>query len=129
MSSGADRVEIRRGGTPAWRNYNPGNLRGSGLAAGTSGGFAVFSNRSEGNEAMWRQFMLDAARGLTLAERIERYAPRSENNTDAYIAIVTRQSGVPGNTPLNVLTETTISAIIEAMQAHEGWQAGTVVIR
>lgn len=78
---------------------------------------------------MWRQFMLDAARGLTLAEMIERYAPRSENNTDAYIAIVTRQSGVPGNTPLNVLTETTISAIIEAMQAHEGWQAGTVVIR
>jgi hypothetical protein len=99
------------------------------LAAGRSGGFAVFGTQTEGNEAMWRQFMLDAGRGLTLASMIERYAPRSENDTDAYIAFVSRRSGVAGNTALGSLTETSIGAIIRAMQEHEGWRPGTIIIR
>jgi RHS repeat-associated protein len=122
-------TEVRTGGTWAWRNYNPGNLRQSALAAGRSGGFAVFTNRATGHEAMWRQFSLDAARGMTLASMLEKYAPRSENDTDAYIAFVSMRSGVSASTSLESLTEITAHAVIRAMQEHEGWKAGSVVIR
>lgn len=122
-------VETRSGGSWAWRNNNPGNLRESSLAAGKSGGFAVFATRTIGNEAMWRQFGKDANRGLTLEGMITKYAPPSENNTALYLATVSRASGVSGSTPLSQLTEGPVSSIIRSMQRHEGWIEGTVTIR
>jgi RHS repeat-associated protein len=120
-------VETRRGGNWTWRNNNPGNLRASGLAVGKSGGFAVFSNRTVGNEAEWRQFRLDANRGLTLGEMITKYAPpKDKNNTQAYIAVVSKESGVDQGSRLSELTEQKISDIIRAMQRHEGSRTGTV---
>ncbi len=41
----ADKTEeVRQGGTIAWRNNNPGNLRSAETQVGTVGGFAVFNN-------------------------------------------------------------------------------------
>jgi len=60
---------------------------------------------------------------------ITKYAPPSENYTAAYIAGVTRNSGVASDTPLAELTETAISATIREMQLHEGWREGTLTIR
>jgi hypothetical protein len=121
-------LETRKGGSWAWRNNNPGNLGASELAAGKNGGFAVFANRTVGNEAMWRQFGKDAARGLTLSEMITKYAPPFQNNTAAYIAVVSGASGVSPTTNISTLTETTEAAIIRAMQRHEGWSQGTVTV-
>ncbi|HET7632725.1 MAG TPA: RHS repeat-associated core domain-containing protein, partial [Gemmatimonadaceae bacterium] len=121
--------EVRSGGTPAWRNNNPGNLRSSSLQAGVVRGFAVFNNRATGNEAMWEQVDRDAARGLTLGEFINKYAPNSENNTRRYIDVVSRASGVAIGTKLSDLTEVSLSDVIRAMQVHEGWSAGRVYYR
>jgi len=121
--------EVRHGGTPAWRNNNPGNLNASKLAVGTSRGFAVFNTVAEGNEAMWEQLGRDAARGLTLGEWISKYAPPSENDTQRYLDVVARGSGIGANTSLAALTETSIQDVILAMQRHEGWSPGTVIYR
>ena len=69
-----------------------------------------------------------AERGMTLAEMITKYAPPRFNNTAAYIAAVSRASGVAPNTRLNTLTETSTWAIIRAMQTHEGWREGTLTV-
>jgi hypothetical protein len=67
--------EVRRGGSRAWRNNNPGNLRYASLQAGTADGFAVFNTEGEGLEAMWRLLQSGAYQGLTLSELVNRYAP------------------------------------------------------
>jgi hypothetical protein len=81
-------------GTLAQRNNNPGNLRSSPLATGTSGGFAVFPDIATGWQALDAQIALDASRGLTLEQFINKYAPPSENNTGQYLSYLVTQTGM-----------------------------------
>ena len=122
-------TEVRQGGSRAWRNNNPGNLRGSSLQAGTAKGFAVFNTKAEGNEAMWRLLGGNGYRNLTLQELVNKYAPASDNNnTQAYMAAITRSTGMGADVKVSELTEVTMSALIQAMQRHEGWNPGTVTV-
>ncbi|MBK7907333.1 MAG: hypothetical protein IPJ78_12360 [Gemmatimonadetes bacterium] len=122
-------AEVRRGGSAAWRHNNPGNQRASRLAVGRVGGFAVFNTVAEGNEAHWRNLMGPDYQPLTLQQMVHRYAPASDGNDEAaYLRVLTDATGLPANTVLSTLTETTMSALIRAMQRHEGWRAGTVYI-
>jgi len=59
---------------------------------------------------------------------IAKYAPPQYNNTAAYIAAVSRASGVAAATRLDTLTEISIWAIIGAMQTHEGWREGALTV-
>ena len=83
--------EVRKKGTRAWRNQNPGNVRYSKAnpwngQLGEAGGFCVFSDRSYGERAVRIILTKYASRGLTLTEAIHTYAPGSDgNNTTAYI--------------------------------------------
>jgi hypothetical protein len=121
--------EVRNGGSRAWRNNNPGNLRSSSLQAGTADGFAVFNTESEGNEAMWRLLQSARYQGLTLQELVNKYAPASDNNnTAAYMQAISGATGMAGNVRLSSLTETSMSDLIRAMQRHEGRIVGTVTI-
>jgi hypothetical protein len=120
---------VRQGGTRAWRNNNPGNLRSSKLAAGSADGFAVFNTAAEGNEAMWKQLGLDAGRGLTIRELLRKYAPPGENDTQRYIDVVARATGLSADTKLGDLTETSMWDVIRAMQRHEGSTPGLVIYR
>lgn len=122
-------TEVRSGGTWAWRNNNPGNLRRSCLAVGSSGGFAVFGTVAAGNEAHWRLLSGALYRNLTLWELVNKYAPASDGNDPvAYMNAITRATGMGRHVLVSELTESTMSALVHAMQQHEGWSAGTVTI-
>lgn len=83
-------------------NNNPGNLRFAGQpgAVQGEGGFARFPTVEAGVKALENQIKLDASRGLTLAQFINKYAPPSENDTAKYISDVMRIVGKSQNTPL-----------------------------
>jgi RHS repeat-associated protein len=124
-------TETRSGGSPAWRNYNPGNLEASTptLQAGSAGRFAIFANRADGDAAHLRQLQLDAARGFTLEELLYKYAPPIENDTERYIAVATTGTGILRTTRLTSLSGAQMLALMRVMQQHEGWIPGTVTIR
>lgn len=87
-------------GTLAQRNNNPGNLRFAGQAGAIgkdSRGFAIFSTPEEGWAALNNQISLDAGRGLTLTQFLNKYAPSSENDTSNYINFVSSQTGIGPN--------------------------------
>lgn len=94
-------------GTLAWRNNNPGNLiytdyyaRHFGAVPG-AGKYSRFADYATGYAALKHQIQLDAARGLTIAQMMEKYAPSSDgNNPSSYAATIANALGVSVNTPV-----------------------------
>lgn len=103
------------------RNNNPGNLRYAGQAGTTgqdSNGFAVFASLDLGWNALVRQWTLYANRGYTLAEGITRYAPNTENNTNAYLNFLANRLGVDPSMPLSAID---LNALAQAVAKYEGF--------
>lgn len=127
---GADGQTVRREGTRAWRNNNPGNIeygpfaRSMG-AIGTDGRFAVFPTYEAGRAAkaslLWAS---KGYRGKTIGEAISRYAPSFENNTRAYTGAITRALGVTADTPMSALTPGQREVMMDAMERVEGFRPG-----
>lgn len=117
-------------GTRAWRNNNPGNIeygefaKSSG-AVGSDGRFAVFPSYEAGRAAK-KKLLWDTKgySGKTIAEAINRYAPPSENDTNAYASTVSSAVGVPIDTPMSSLSEDQKEAMLDAMERVEGFRAG-----
>jgi hypothetical protein len=99
-------IQVQEGwapGTLSYRNNNPGNLRYVGQAGAMrgEGGFASYGSYSLGLAALIDQIQRNAVRGYdaamrpvtTVEELIASWAPPSENDTAAYVASVTRQTG------------------------------------
>jgi RHS repeat-associated protein len=123
--------QVRSGGTRAWRNNNPGNLRGGSFSTrhgsiGTAGNFAVFGDLDTGGQAQAALLTGSTYGGLSIDDAIARYAPASENNTARYQAIVRRAAGVDGSTLMRDLTAEQMQSVLAAMRRHEGFRAGTV---
>lgn len=106
------------------RNNNPGNIEYGAFAksmgaTGSDGRFAIFPSMEAGQKAM--QSLL-SGRGYvggsndTIAKVIAKYAPSSENNTQAYIASVAKRLGIDPN---QKLTSANIPALSNAMALHE----------
>lgn len=100
---GNTRVSIPQSSRLAFVNNNPGNLRFVGQQGATKGenGFAKFSSPEAGVKALESQIKLDASRGLTLQQFINKYAPPTENNTNQYLAQMTQMLGVPPTTKIS----------------------------
>lgn len=111
--------------TRGLRNNNPGNIRRSseawqGLSPEQSDDeFFSFVSPEYGIRAMARiltnysaNYGLDTVRGI-----ISRWAPPTENLTDAYIASVARSLGVAPNAPINV--QISLPRLIPAIIKHE----------
>ena len=109
------------------KNNNPGNIRLSkdkwqGLAANQSDkAFFVFKSAEWGIRALARvlikyqdDYDLD-----TVAKIITRWAPPSENDTEAYIAAASKAVGIRANDPLDVHDYTTLRPLVDAIIAHE----------
>ena len=109
------------------KNNNPGNIRLSkdkwqGLAANQSDkAFFVFKSAEWGIRALARvlikyqdDYDLD-----TVAKIITRWAPPSENDTEAYIAAVSKAVGIRASDPLDVHDYTTLRPLVDAIIAHE----------
>jgi hypothetical protein len=112
------------------RNNNPGNIRRSatkwqGLAdVQDDRDFCRFTAPRWGIRAIARlmltyssQYGLRSVRGL-----VERWAPRSENNTDAYVVAVASGVGVDPGAEIDVDQADVMLALIKAIILHENGQ-------
>ncbi|WP_129551810.1 hypothetical protein [Komagataeibacter xylinus] len=91
------------------RNNNPGNLQyegqaGAHMETGTNRPrYAAFPTMDAGIQALQKQLVLYNNRGLnSVASILPKYAPATENDTDGYIASLSRQMHVAPNTPLDL---------------------------
>lgn len=111
------------------RNNNPGNLdKGSakwqGLAPPdqqTDPRFAIFTDPTWGIRAIARTLITyqDKYDILTIRAIIARWAPPSENNTQAYVDAVCASSGFGADSLLNLHTYEHLCPIVEAIIRHE----------
>ena len=111
------------------RNNNPGNIRKDatnwrGLAAAslqTDPAFWVFVAALWGIRALaviLRNYQVQ--HGLNTVEQIvSRWAPPTENDTDAYVEAVARSIGVQPTATINVLEADTMRALVKAIIKHE----------
>jgi RHS repeat-associated protein len=128
--------EIRSGGSRSWRNNNPGNLRnydfskrhGSIGEAGSkaTGDFAVFPDVQTGQAARAALLRLPKYGALSLTDAIKAYAPSNENDVEAYIASLERQTGISRDAVLGQLSDARMHELLTAMQRHEGFEEGQV---
>jgi len=125
--------EVREGGTKSWRNNNPGNIRAGDFAmshgaVGQAGGMAVFPDEATGEKA--RTDLLFGAgskyKDLSLRDAIYRYAPPSENNSEAYLSQILKATGANQNTRMADLDTKQREALLAQMKQHEGWKEGKV---
>lgn len=129
----ADGRRVRRtGGTRAWRNLNPGNIRYSEFsrnagAIGQAGGFAVFPDEETGTRAISSLLREQSYNNLTIARAITRYAPPSENNTAAYHRRIQQITGLNINRRISDLSDGELSRVVDAIRAIEGWEAGRII--
>ncbi|UUE37971.1 hypothetical protein L0Y26_08695 [Pectobacterium aroidearum] len=102
------------------RNRNPGNVRTAPNEIGKNNGFSVFADSKDGLSAMARQLMLYGDRGNnTLNGIIHTYAPRNENNTQAYIRSVSEMTGFDPKQRLNLHDPIVLQSLMAAMIKHE----------
>lgn len=122
----------RTGGTRAWRNMNPGNIKYSEFtrragAIGQAGGFAVFPDEQTGMRAIGQLLRSDSYNKLTIAGAISKYAPPIENDTSAYHRRIQELTGLSINKRISDLTDAELSRVATAIRQIEGWQPGRIV--
>lgn len=128
-----DGTQFRRtGGTRAWRNMNPGNIRYSDFAKragaiGEAGGFAVFPDEETGMRAISQLLRSDSYNRLTVAGAISRYAPPVENNTAAYHKQIQDLTGLSINRRMSDLNDAELSRVANAIRQIEGWKQGRTI--
>ena len=129
----ADNTKYKQvGGTRAWRNNNPGNIRMYDFARragaiGEAGGFAVFPDEATGLRAVKSLLLSSSYKDLTIANAISRYAPPAENNTVAYQRSIERLTGLSINRKISDLNDLELDKVVNAIRHIEGWQPGQVI--
>ena len=108
--------------TRGFRNNNPGNIdKGVGYvgekAVSTDSRFAQFDSVDYGIRAIGKLLGAYRKKGFnTITKVINRYAPSTENNTEAYISAVEKAVKVKRD---GVLTDAMIPAFVASIIAHE----------
>lgn len=81
-------------------------------------GFAVFSTPMAGWRAAFRQIRTDQKRGLTLKQFIFKFAPPTENDTNAYLDFVCDELHVSWETPLSSLSPYALAGIMAQQEGY-----------
>lgn len=115
------------------RNYNPGNLRPSSQyqwngEVGSNGGFVIFDSPEMGTRALTKNLYTsqETHGNNSVREIITRWAPPSENDTDAYVKKVASEMGVSPDADLGSLRDNpaTTKALVKSITKHEGGGLG-----
>lgn len=108
------------------RNRNPGNIEDGDFARslpgykGSDGRFAIFDSMDSGTKAQARLLGSYGQRGINTVEGVvNRWAPKAENNTDAYVGFVAEKLGVDPRQPLDMADERVLTSLAEVMAEHE----------
>ena len=114
------------------RNNNPGNIRiginwlGR-VVPGKDVSFVEFKTMPLGVRALYIDLINKHKGGLrTIRDIIYRYAPPSENLTDAYVAAVAQSMGIPA-TQVFSPTAKNLTAFVKAIVKHENGKDGQMV--
>jgi hypothetical protein len=109
------------------RNFNPGNIRKTGITwFGQSKiqddkAFVVFLEARWGFRAMAKIFQQYKLRGVdTVHEVISAWAPSNENDTEAYAAFVAKKLGVDINEKIDLEDPATCIELCLAIAKYEG---------
>ncbi len=106
------------------RNHNPGNLRYNrytrnwlGCTGQDEGGYAVFDSDAHGLLAIVKQLRIDKwSHGLnTIRGVITRWAPSSENDTNAYITAVTTRIQRPPDAVIDLDNPKVLRPLVKAI--------------
>jgi hypothetical protein len=125
-------VEIRQGGSLAWRNNNPGNLEAGHMAdeAGAIGGdgrFAIFPDETTGEAALEAHLNGANYSSLTINAAIaKRTPPEKGNNTTQTQKLVRDISKLPGDAVIGKLNSEEKHRLYNAVRRAEGWNPGLV---
>lgn len=105
------------GDGPIWqRQNNPGNLRVPGQTS-----FQAFPTMQDGLNAYYDQIDRYGQRGLnTIRKIVSTYAPPNENNTNGYIALVSKATGLGPDDPIDFANPDQKIALGKAMTSVEG---------
>ncbi len=122
----------RTGGTPAWRNTNPGNIRSLGGFAlengsiGRSDGFAIFPDYETGRRALVRLLRGKKYRDLSIFDAIASYAPALDGNDVAnYRKLLKQWTKLDLSRKLKSLSAKEFQQVVDAVERVEGWSPGT----
>lgn len=123
--------ETRTGGSRAWRNNNPGNIRSGSFAnrygaIGEAGGFAVFPDEETGQNASIALLRTSTYADLSVDQAIARRSPSSENDTEHLQGLIHKISGLSGEETVKDLTPSQMEAFVEAIKRTEGWIEGEI---
>lgn len=113
----------KKGGSIGWRSSNPGNIESGGFAKkhggiGNNGRFAIFPNFQTGKTATYYLLKKSKYNSVDLSTAFYTYAPPTENDTEAYIAFVLKETGFHRNDPMAGLNTW---KIVEAIIKYEGY--------
>lgn len=120
----------RSGGSVAWRNNNPGNIRKSKVAysfgaIGETDKWAVFPDEETGLKAIMKLLKSKNYRNLSIANAIHRWAPSSDgNNPENYSRKISKMTGLPANTQINKLNDSDLKKVANAIKIIEVWTVG-----
>jgi hypothetical protein len=129
------RKTIKKKGSPAWRNNNPGNIiKGSWArrhgAIGDDGKFAIFPDVETGRRA--KKTLLTETYGdyESIRKMIRVYAPKLDNNDpEKYADHIKKWAGLDvENTKIKDLKPEEMEKLLDAMQRQEGFQKGTIEV-
>ena len=115
------------------RNNNPGNIEDGPFArsqpgySGSDGRFAVFETPEAGADASANLLQSYGKKGInTISGIVSRWAPPGDHNdTGAYVAAISRATGIPPDQPVDMSDPAVRSKIASAIGRYENGPGGT----
>jgi putative RNase toxin 44 of polymorphic toxin system len=122
---------IHAGGSPAWRNNNPGNIVAGSFCTnhggiGFAGRFACFPDHATGRKAVIALLRTGSYKSLSIKDGITKYAPPFENDTESYQKNLSKMTGLDLDLILDDLDDTQMGKVADAIQVIEGSIPGTI---
>lgn len=137
-------TEIRSGGTLAWRDHNPGNLRAAPDEIGVNNAYsritpnhaaplAIFPDDDTGDRAQERQLFQPGFSkrhdypAMSIAQAVTTYAPSKENPTAAMIKGLSGAANVPDSTIMHTLSPAQRAAFMDQERKYENYTPGNTL--
>ena len=106
-----------------WRNFNPGNLKGSSLKCASSGGFAVFESEEKGYEAAFALFR-NSYNNSTIRDAVPKYAPKKDNNNPEKYVSDLEGMDVNVDRVVSSFSDEELMDVLTKIAILEGWNNG-----
>ncbi|MDP3705070.1 MAG: hypothetical protein Q8R24_04070 [Legionellaceae bacterium] len=119
------------GGTWAWRNHNPGNMRPSDIGIkygqiGVAYNFAVFPSNDAGHQALLELLKVKYGNS-SIDEMLEKYAPSKENDTIKYKKYLHKYTGINDDRKIKTFTDLEFEKLWHGIEQYEGYKEGEIV--